>query len=220
MTESINIVVIISGNGSNLQSIINSIEIGQINARISAVISNNDDAYGLIRAKNHGIESKVIDHRKFQARAEYDQTLLETVASFQPDYIVLAGFMRILGSAIIQAYPNKILNIHPSILPSYKGLNTHQRAMDNHENEHGVSIHIVTADLDDGPILLRGRYPIEQNDTVKDLQNKGHKLEHCMYPKLLEWLCNHDLEIEGETIMFKQQALKQPIEFDNAQLST
>ena len=216
MSESKNIVVIISGNGSNLQSIIDSIEIGQVNARISAVISNNADAYGLVRAKNHGIETRVIDHREFTTRAEFDQTLLATVAGFQPDYIVLAGFMRILGSAFIQAYPNKILNIHPSILPSYKGLNTHQRAMDNHENEHGVSIHIVTADLDDGPVLLRGRYPIEENDTLEDLQSKGHKLEHCMYPKLLEWLCSDDLEIEGETMTFKRQPLKKPIEFNDA----
>ena len=216
MSECTNIVVIISGNGSNLQSIIDAIESGQVNARISAVISNNADAYGLVRAQNHGIESKVIDHRKFGSRAEFDQTLLEAVASLQPDYIVLAGFMRILGSAFIQAYANKIFNIHPSILPDYKGLKTHQRAIDNHENEHGVSIHIVTADLDDGPVLLRGRYPIEENDTVEDLHKKGYQLEHRMFPKLLEWLCNHDLKIEGETIMFKQQSLLQPIEFDDA----
>lgn len=216
MTESKNIVVIISGNGSNLQSIIDAIETGQVNARISAVISNNAEAYGLVRAQTHGIESRIIDHQKFETRVEFDQTLLEAVESFQPDFIVLAGFMRILGSAFIQAYANKILNIHPSILPSYKGLKTHQRALDNHELEHGVSIHIVTADLDDGPVLLRGRYPIEENDTVKDLHKKGYKLEHRMFPKLLEWLCNHDLEIRGETIMFKQQPLEQPIEFDDA----
>ena len=215
MTDPTNIVVIISGNGSNLQSIIDAIENGQVNARISAVISNNADAYGLIRAQHHGLESKVVDHRKFESRAEFDQTLLETVASFQPDFIVLAGFMRILGSAFIQAYRNRILNIHPSILPEYKGLNTHQRAMDNLESEHGVSIHIVTNDLDDGPILLRGRYPIEKEDTLADLQTKGHKLEHQMFPKLLEWICNHDLEIMDETIFFKQLPLKEPIEFDN-----
>ena len=216
MSERKNIVVIISGNGSNLQSIIDAIESGQVNARISAVISNNADAYGLVRAKNHGIESKVIDHRKFEKREDFDQKLLETVDSFRPDFIVLAGFMRILGSAFIQAYANKILNIHPSILPSYKGLKTHQRAIDNGEKEHGVSIHIVTAELDDGPVLLRGRYPIEENDTVDDLHEKGHQLEHRMFPKLLEWLCNDDLEINGETIMFKQQSLQQPIEFGDA----
>jgi len=216
MTASKNIVVIISGNGSNLQSIIDAIESGQVKARISAVISNNAEAFGLVRAKKHGIESRIIDHRKFATRAEFDQTLLEAVSSFQPDFIVLAGFMRILGSAFIKAYANKILNIHPSILPSYKGLDTHQRALDNHEHEHGVSIHIVTTDLDDGPVLLRGRYPIEENDTVKDLEKKGHQLEHRMFPKLLEWLCNHELEIEGGTIIFKQQSQQQPIEFDNA----
>jgi len=216
MTEPKNLVVIISGNGSNLQSIIDAIESDRINARIRAVISNNDDAYGLVRAQNHGIENTVVNHREFATRDLFDEALLKSVAAYQPDFIVLAGFMRILGSAFIQAYPNKILNIHPSILPNYKGLKTHQRAIDNGETEHGVSIHIVTADLDDGPVLLRGRYPIEENDTVEDLHGKGHRLEHRMFPQLLTWLCNDDLQIDEEAIMFKQQRLQHPLEFDNA----
>ena len=216
MTAALNLVVIISGNGSNLQSIIDAIESHQINARISLVISNNPEAYGLIRASKHNIEHQIIDHRQFDDRALFDQALLEAVNQQQPDFIVLAGFMRILGTAFIQTYQNRIFNIHPSILPDYKGLNTHQRALENGESEFGVSIHIVTAELDDGPVLLCGRYPVEADDTVSDLQLRGHALEHQMYPQLLQWVCNRDLQISETSIMFKQKELLEPIEFGNA----
>ncbi len=208
------IVVLISGNGSNLQSIIDSIDTGQINASLSAVISNNPDAFGLTRARNHAIETRVIDNRLYDSRESFDQALQHCIQQFEPDYIVLAGFMRILGLALIQAYRNKILNIHPSLLPTYKGLNTYQRAIDNHETEHGVSIHIVTAELDDGPVLMRGRYAIEHDDTVTDLQNKGHRLEHRMYPKILQWLGEKKLQIGENRVEFKQRTLQEPIEFD------
>ena len=206
-------IVLISGNGSNLQSIIDSIDTGQINASLSAVISNNADAYGLTRANNHAIETRVIDHRLYDSRDSFDQALQQCIEEFEPDYIVLAGFMRILGSALIQAYRNKILNIHPSLLPNYKGLNTYQRAMDNRETEHGVSIHVVTAELDDGPVLMRGRYAIEDGDTLADLQHKGHKLEHRMYPKIIQWLSEKKFQIGEHSIEFEQQVLQEPIEF-------
>jgi len=206
-------IVLISGNGSNLQSIIDSIDTGQINASLSAVISNNADAYGLTRAKNHAIETRVIDHRLYDSRDLFDQALQQCIEEFEPDYIVLAGFMRILGSALIQTYKNKILNIHPSLLPDYKGLNTYQRAMDNRETEHGVSIHVVTAELDDGPVLMYGRYAIEDGDTLGDLQHKGHRLEHRMYPKILQWLSEKKLQIGENSIEFEQQILQEPIEF-------
>ena len=206
-------IVLISGNGSNLQSIIDSIDAGQINASLSAVISNNADAYGLTRASNHAIETRVIDHRLYDSRDSFDQALQQCIEEFEPDYIVLAGFMRILGSALIQAYKNKILNIHPSLLPNYKGLNTYRRAMDNRETEHGVSIHVVTAELDDGPVLMRGRYAIKDGDTLSDLQHKGHKLEHRMYPKIIQWLSEKKLQIDEHSIEFEQQVLQEPIEF-------
>ena len=212
-------IVLISGNGSNLQSIIDGIEGGQINARLSAVISNNADAYGLTRAKKHAIETRVIDHRLYDSRDAFDQALQQCVQKFKPDYIVLAGFMRILGSAFIQAYKNKILNIHPSLLPNYKGLNTYQRAMSNHETEHGVSIHIVTPELDDGPVLIRGRYAIEEGDTLTDLQNKGHHLEHRMYPKILQWLSDKKLLIDEHGIEFEKLPLQNPIDFDRYQIN-
>jgi len=206
-------VVLISGNGSNLQSIIDTIEAKQINASLSAVISNNAEAYGLTRARKHAIETRVIDHRQYKSRDSFDQALLRCIKEFDPDYILLAGFMRILGSAFINAYRNKIINIHPSLLPNYKGLNTHQRAMDNREIEHGVSIHLVTPELDGGPVLMLGRYRIEEGNTVADLQHKGHRLEHRMYPVVLQWLSEKKLQIGKKGIEFEQQTLREPIEF-------
>jgi phosphoribosylglycinamide formyltransferase-1 len=213
-------VVLISGNGSNLQSIIDAIECGRLNADITAVISNNPDAYGLSRANNHGIHTHVIDHRQFATRDAFDQKLLLCTQSYNPDYIVLAGFMRILGSSFIQANKNKILNIHPSLLPFYKGLNTYQRAIDNGETEHGVSIHIVTAELDNGPVLIQGRYPIEEADGPAELTRKGQGLEYQMYPELLQMLSEKRLEIGERSILFNQQQIQQPIEFkiDQARL--
>ena len=206
-------VVLISGNGSNLQSIIDTIHAKQINASLSAVISNNAKAYGLTRARKHAIETRVIDHRQYNSRDSFDQALLRCIKEFEPDYILLAGFMRILGSAFINACRNKIINIHPSLLPNYKGLNTYQRALNNREIEHGVSIHLVTAELDGGAVLMLGRYRIEEGNTVADLQHKGHRLEHRMYPVVLQWLSEKKLQIGKNGIEFEHQPLCEPIEF-------
>jgi phosphoribosylglycinamide formyltransferase-1 len=215
--KKLSIVVLISGNGSNLQSIIDAVEAGQIHGQITAVISNKADAYGLERAKNHNIDQQVINHEDYSCRENFDLALSKKLTRLNPDIIVLAGFMRILGSALIQAFERKILNIHPSILPSYKGLNTFQRAIDNQEKEHGVSIHIVTPELDDGPAIVRGRYPILTGDTVSDLQGKGHRLEHRMYPQVLRWLGQGDLQIDADTIIFQDKLLERPIEFEDSE---
>ena len=213
--KKLSIVVLISGNGSNLQSIIDAVEAEQVNGQITAVISNKADAYGLQRAKNHNIDQQVVGHKDFSSREDFDLALSKKLTRLNPDIIVLAGFMRILGSALIQAFERKILNIHPSILPSYKGLNTFQRAIDNKEREHGVSIHIVTPELDDGPVIVRGRYPILNGDTVSELQRKGHRLEHRMYPQVLRWLGRGDLQINADTITFQDKLLERPIEFED-----
>lgn len=212
--KKLSIVVLISGNGSNLQSIIDAVEAGQINGQIAAVISNTPNAYGLQRAANHNIKQQVINHKDFSNRDDFDQALSTALEQLNPDVIVLAGFMRILGSALIQAHRRKILNIHPSILPNYKGLHTYQRAIDNREKEHGVSIHIVTPELDEGPVIVRGRYPISDGDSVTELQGKGHRLEHKMYPQVLRWLGQGDLQIDADSIMFRNHILKRPIEFE------
>ena len=215
MSKPLSLVVLISGHGSNLQSIIDSIEQGRVNAEIKAVISNNAEAYGLLRASKHGIASYVVNHRDFGNREDFDHQLQRILAPLGADFILLAGFMRILGSATIQAFPDKILNIHPSLLPAYKGLNTYRRALDSGEVEHGVSIHLVTAELDDGPVIMQARYPIAGGDKIEDLQQKGHKLEHRMYPQLLCWLGEGKIEISGGQIFYEKTLLSKPIEFDH-----
>ncbi|MDH3446592.1 MAG: phosphoribosylglycinamide formyltransferase [Gammaproteobacteria bacterium] len=213
MREPLRLAILISGNGSNLQSIIDAIEAGRLNAKISAVISNERKAYGLVRATRHGLNTWVIAHRDYPDRDQFDATLQNYLEAVNPDYIVLAGFMRILGPGFIHAFEDRILNIHPSLLPAYKGLHTHQRALDNGEKEHGVSIHLVTAELDDGPVILQASYPIEAGDTVQDLERKGHRLEHLMYPQLLCWLGDEKLTIKGGQLFYEQALLEKPIQY-------
>ncbi len=214
MSQPLRLAVLISGNGSNLQSIIDAIESGRLNAEIKAVISNNRKAHGLLRATRHGLHTWVLDHREYQDRDHFDKLLQHYLEAIDPDFIVLAGFMRILGPGIVDAFENRILNIHPSLLPAYKGLNTHQRALDNGEQKHGVSIHLVTAKLDDGPVILQASYPIEAGDSAEDLQQKGHRLEHQMYPQVLRWLSDRNLVIEGGKLFYEQALLEEPIQFN------
>ena len=214
MSNPLSLVVLISGNGSNLQSIIDAIEEGSLKAEISAVVSNNAEAYGLTRASNHGIANFIVDHRDFSSREAFDTELERILRSLNPDFILLAGFMRILGSTVIQAFADKILNIHPSLLPAYKGLNTYKRALDAGEVEHGVSIHLVTAELDDGPVIVQAAYTIAGGDRIEDLQQKGLQLEHRMYPQLLRWLSEGKIEISAGQILYEQTPLSKPVVFD------
>ncbi|HUV21639.1 MAG TPA: phosphoribosylglycinamide formyltransferase [Gammaproteobacteria bacterium] len=206
--------VLISGSGSNLQAIIDAIEAGTLNARIACVISNNPDAYGLQRATRHGLPVEIIDHRSYPSREQYDAELRRRLESIAPDYIVLAGYMRILSAEFVRAFEHRILNIHPALLPAYKGLDTHQRALANGETEHGVSIHLVTAELDDGPVLLQASYPIENGDSVADLRTRGQRLEHQMYPTVLRWISENKLIIDDHgQIHHDQTLLDNPLQF-------
>lgn len=211
MSKPLRLAVLISGNGSNLQAIIDAIESGRLDAEIRVVVSNDPQAYGLERAASHGIATRVVDNDDFEDRASFDAALQTCIESFAPDYLVLAGFMRILGPSFIDAFTDRILNIHPSLLPDYKGLDTHQRALDNGESRHGVSIHLVNAELDGGPVILQGHYAIEPGDTAADLQRKGHRLEHSMYPRVLYWLANGELRIDEGRIFYQQQVLDAPL---------
>ncbi|MDH3633765.1 MAG: phosphoribosylglycinamide formyltransferase [Gammaproteobacteria bacterium] len=214
MTIRMKLAILISGNGSNLQAIIDAIEAGRLDAEITAVVSDNPEAYGLVRATRHNLHSRVIDARDYASRSDYDEALQHYLELMAPDYIVLAGFMRILTPGFIEAFEHRILNIHPSLLPAYKGLNTYQRALDNGETQHGVSIHLVTAELDAGPIILQASYAIEAGDTVEDLQTRGHQLEHRMYPQVLSWLSDDRLTIKDEQVYYEKALLEQPILFD------
>ncbi len=212
MSEPLRLAVLISGSGSNLQAIIDAIEAGELDASIDTVISNNADAFGLERARRHGLATRVFDHREFENREQYDDQLRRYLETIAPDYIVLAGFMRILTPGFINAFEHRILNIHPSLLPAYKGLHTYRRALEHGETRHGVSIHLVTAELDDGPILMQGSYPIDDGDTEDDLQARGHRLEHRMYPELLRRLANGKLTIDSAGhIQHDDANLEQPL---------
>lgn len=189
----IRLVVLISGNGSNLQAIIDNIAKHNLPAKIVAVISNKAEAYGLERAKKAGIEQRVLSHLDFTERNQYDLALKELIDSFQPDLIILAGFMRILSNEFVEHYLNKMMNIHPSLLPKYKGLNTHQRAIDAGDKEHGCSVHFVTPELDDGPVILQATVPVEDGDTVETLAARVHEQEHKIYPEAIRMFAENKL---------------------------
>lgn len=181
------IVVLVSGGGSNLQAIIDGVERGQIPATIAAVISNRADAGGLVRAQHHNIPAEHVDHRQFSDRADFDRALIQQIDKHSPDLVVLAGFMRILSEEFTEHYLGKMLNIHPSLLPKYKGLNTHQRALDNGDKIHGASVHFVTAELDGGPIVIQGKVLIEPEDNKNSLAEKVLQQEHRIYPLAIAW---------------------------------
>lgn len=181
----IRLVVLISGNGTNLQAIIDSIANEQLPAKIVKVISNKADAYGLQRAEKAGIEHQVLSYANFTSREQYDQALKEIIDEQQPDLVILAGFMRILSAHFVEHYANKMLNIHPSLLPKYKGLNTHQRVLDAGEKEHGCSVHFVTPELDDGPVILQATVEVKDDDTAATLAQRVHEQEHHIYPQAI-----------------------------------
>lgn len=183
------IVVLISGSGSNLQAVMDAIDAGQIDARIEAVLSNKADAFGLERAAKANIPALVLKHTDYDSRESFDQAMTSKIDQYQPDLIVLAGFMRILTADFVRHYQGRMLNIHPSLLPKYKGLHTHQRALDAGDKEHGCTVHFVTEELDGGPLAVQGKVSIEVEDSAETLQQKVHKVEHQIYPLAVELFC-------------------------------
>ncbi|PXY96649.1 phosphoribosylglycinamide formyltransferase [Frischella perrara] len=187
------IIVLVSGNGSNLQAIINACQNNLINGKIVAVISNKPDVYSLMRAKQATIPSHVINHKEFATREAFDHQLQLQIEQYQPDLIVLAGYMRILTPHFVQHYSGKMLNIHPSLLPKYPGLNTHRRAMEAGDKEHGTTVHFVTDELDGGPIILQAKVPIFDNDEEQDIVERVLAQEHQIYPLVIKWFCDDRL---------------------------
>lgn len=196
LASPLRLVVLISGNGSNLQAIIDDIANNSLPAQIVAVISNKADAYGLERAKKAGIKQHILSHTEYPDREQYDLALKDLIDSFQPDLIILAGFMRILSNKFVEHYLNKMMNIHPSLLPKYKGLNTHQRVIDAGEKKHGCSVHFVTPELDDGPVILQATVDIEDNDTEETLAARVHKQEHKIYPQAIRLFAENKINIK------------------------
>jgi len=206
------IVVLISGHGSNLQSIIEAIQ-KDLPAEIRVVISDRDNAYGLTRAKQAGITTEIVKADKNMSREDYDQKLQDRIDHYQPGLIVLAGFMRILSDNFVIHYSGKMINIHPSLLPKFRGLNTHQRAIDAKENWHGASVHFVTPELDGGPAILQARVPVKPNDTAESLANRVLQQEHQIYPLAIRWFAESRLQFRDNNVYLDKQLLVNPVQF-------
>jgi len=206
---SFDIAVLISGNGSNLQAIIDAIHQKELNASIKIVISDRMDAKGLQRAQKANIATTYIEPAKYQSREQFDDALTEILNQHQVSLIVLAGFMRILSDKFVNCHLGKLINIHPSLLPEYKGLNTHQRVIDAGESKHGASVHFVTPKLDDGPVILQSSIVVLKSDDCENLKQKVHKIEHIIYPKAIEWICNGRIELKNEKVYFNGEKINE-----------
>ena len=190
------IAVLISGNGSNLEALIDACKKNVIDGSIDIVISNNPDAYGIQRAKNHSINYKIIDNNQFETREDFDQALVEELKDSNPDLIVLAGFMRILTSVMTKAFKNKIINIHPSLLPKYPGLDTHNSVIKNGDLKHGITIHFVNEVLDGGQIIAQGEISVNADETLEELKTRIHAIEHVMLPMVVSKFADGTINTE------------------------
>lgn len=207
MHEPCDVVVLLSGTGGNLQAMIDSFQNNSSPARIRAVISNRADAYGLERAKNAGIETRVLDHTAYEGREAFDTALIELIDSFAPKLVVLAGFMRILTPGFVRHYHARLLNIHPSLLPLYKGLHTHQRVLEAGDAEHGCSVHFVTEELDGGPLVVQAVISVELHDTPATLAQRVHTREHLIYPLAIRWFAEGQLALNEHGATLNGQPL-------------
>jgi phosphoribosylglycinamide formyltransferase-1 len=204
------IVILISGSGTNLQAIIDAVKNGRIKARISAVISNRPDARGLQRAQHAQIKTAVVNQQQFNDRPAYDEALISEIDKYKPDLIVLAGFMRILSDKFINHYHNIILNIHPSLLPEFKGLHTHRRALESSAQRHGASVHFVSNELDSGPVVIQAEVPVLPDDNEESLAARVLQQEHIIYPMVIAWYIDGRLEYSGDKILLDNKPLHRP----------
>ena len=192
-----NIVILISGRGSNMEAIVRAQQAEAWPARIAAVISNKPEAKGLAFAHSHGIPTAVVPNKEFPTREAFDAALQETIDRFEPDLVVLAGFMRILTAPFVEHYAGRMLNIHPSLLPLFPGLHTHRQALDAGVEEHGATVHFVTAELDHGPAVIQARIPVLPGDTEDSLAERLLAEEHVIYPQAVRLFIEDRLSIEG-----------------------
>jgi phosphoribosylglycinamide formyltransferase-1 len=213
------IAVLISGRGSNMQSIVEACKSGHIKGQVCCVLSNDPLAKGLEFAKQNNIEAVSISHKNYQSREDFDTALVEKLDTFKPDVIVLAGFMRILTPVFIKHFANRILNVHPSLLPKYPGLHTHARALEAGDIHHGASVHFVTAELDAGPVIIQGVIDILSDDTPLSLAKRLLCEEHSIFPLAVAWLVNKDINSDGQQCFYKGSALVKPASWYNDSLS-
>jgi phosphoribosylglycinamide formyltransferase-1 len=208
--SSLPVVVLISGNGSNLQAIIDAINAGQMNAHISAVISNRDDAKGLQRARQAGIAAEVLEHKNYPSREVFDHDLQQRIDHYQPKLVVLAGFMRILSDNFVAHYAGRMFNIHPSLLPEFKGLNTHQRVLNAGRTQHGASVHFVNNELDSGALVLQAVIKVTASDNIDTLAQRVHKQEHIIYPMAINWFAQGRLTYRNHQAFLDNQRITTP----------
>ena len=203
-------VCLISGSGTNLQTIIDNINNEILQIELVSVISDNPKAKGLQRAKREGIDTKIIDYSTYKNRREFDESLEIEMLSINPDLIILAGYMKILNINFCNIFAGRILNIHPSLLPKYKGLNTHQRVIDNREELHGASVHFVVPELDDGPVIIQYQFEIERHDDRHSLQKKVQQGEYIIYSKAIQWFSEKRLIFDSEKVYLDDKLLLKP----------
>lgn len=207
----IKIAVLVSGSGSNLQALIDA----NLSGQIVGVISNKPEAYALKRAEKAGIATAIIEHKQYPNREAFDAVMQQQLLAWDVDLVILAGFMRILSAPFVQAWQGKMLNIHPSLLPHYKGMHTHQRVLHTGDVWHGCTVHYVTAELDAGQALAQGVLQVQIQDDVSSLAKRVHQLEHLIYPQVVEWICNGALQHTHQGVLYRGQVLQQPVQFCN-----
>lgn len=208
------IAILISGRGSNMRAIVELAAAGELPVEVRVVVSDKPDAPGLQTAASLGIKTEVLSPRAFPDRSSYDVALARLVASYDPQLIVLAGFMRILTPQFIAPFAGRILNVHPSLLPKYRGLHTHKRALDACDPEHGVSVHFVTEELDGGPVVVQACIDVRSGDTEQSLSARVQRQEHTIYPQVIDWFASGRLVMSGDRVMLDGKALERPVLID------
>lgn len=216
----IRLAVLASGHGSNLQALIDAWQHGKIQGEFVGVISNVPDAYALERAKRAGIRQQLIDHRQYASREAFEAAITQTLQNWQADVIILAGFMRVLTAGFVNRFSGQLINIHPSLLPAYKGLHTHQRVLNTGDRYHGCTVHYVTPELDSGAAIAQSILTVTSHDTAISLANKVHVLEHELYPRIVAWIAAGRVALLGNQAYLDGQALAEPVRFMHDKLLT
>lgn len=212
------IAALVSGRGRNLQALIDAVADGRIAARWAGVISNRPDAGALARCREAGIDTVVIDHTQFEQRAAFDRALASALSELRPDLVVMAGFMRVLGAEVIRGLAGRMINIHPSLLPRYRGLHTHRRALEAGDREHGASVHFVTEELDGGPVVIQGRFTIAPDDDEAKLAERVmNEIELKILPQCVAWFANGELACDRGVPRFRGQPLEQPLDLSRVE---
>ena len=205
----IKIAVLVSGSGSNLQALIDA----KLSGQIVGVLSNRPDAYALERAKQAGIKTALVEHKQYPSREAFDDVMHQQLLDWGVNLVVLAGFMRILSEKFVKAWEGKMLNIHPSLLPYYKGMHTHQRVLNTGDVLHGCTVHYVTPELDAGQALAQGVLIISHQDTTHTLAQRVHVLEHLIYPQVVEWICNGTIQHTEQGVLYRNAKMQEPVQF-------